>query len=770
MSDKAEYAAGRLLLVLTVALTCSCMGERLVLSAGNASETAIIVDFGPYYNCASAAGSENRIAWNSRDKDPATICTEAFAAMQLRSYLCKIVGLNQNDSTMIPILKSGEKLPEVENIILVGKVCGIDAYRGLHLEIDSESDEAFLIRSCKLNNKKIIAVNGKSRKGTLYGVYHLLNVIGCRWYAPGNENEVIPHKEELVFTDLDIQRQPAADTRGFWVSNGKVEAEVNDMTWEGRLTDRGTKEFFLWMARNGLNFFWNREKHWRFMKKLGIELTAGEHVTYYELLRPDQTYPYDHPLFDGDDDLPEDPYPVGVEYGGDANDDGRLSYAEAHPEWYGMTGNGKRFFPVNPFGTNYCTSNQSGTEELLKNITGYLRDGIGRNADTFSFWPLDGGEWCSCPECMAQNANATDRLLEMAYKIRKELNEAYREGRIDRDIPVHSLIYVQTKALPSRALPADFDYDKIVLTYFPIGRCYAHNFNDTLCTEINRRYNKVLLEWLSDSCLYKGKLLLGEYYNISGFRDLSLVFKITMANDIPYYLNSGFSGMHYMHHSVDEMGVRRLINYQMAKMLWDPDLDMDQLLEDYFQNFYGPSASGMKEFYCQLETAVANVKAWRYYLRPRINAVAAGRADSIFPLPRISNHLHYEDRSSATNDALDWKPMMEETRRCRATLDQVLETDLPPDIQRRIEEDEYGFRYLELSTSLFDSLIELITVQNSHGAERENALRKALLASESLKRYRIKSPALGVANAYEATDLVEACRILLDSEVNRVPE
>lgn len=763
MPNKAEYAAGVILLFLTFALTCSNAGGKLVISAGSASETVIIVDFGPYENCAEAAGSENRIAWNSKEKSSATICTEAFAAMQLRSYLCKITGLDQNDSTLIPILKAGEKLPEAENIILVGNVCGTDAYRDLHLAIDSESEDAFLIRSCALDGKNLLAVTGNSRKGTLYGVYHLLNLIGCRWYAPGEENEVIPHKEILALEDLNIQRQPAADTRGFWVSNGKVEAEVNDMTWEGRLTDRGSKEFFLWMARNGLNFFWNREQDWRLMKKLGIELTAGEHVTYYELLRPDKTYPYDHPVFGGDDGLPEDPYPVGDEYRGDANNDGRLSYCEAHPEWYGMTGEGTRFFPDKPFGTNYCTSNQAGLKELLKNITAYLSDGIGHNADTFSFWPLDGGEWCSCHLCEAQNANPTDRLLEMAHKIRKELKAAYTEGRIDRDIPVHSLIYVQTKALPSRALPADFDYDNIVLTYFPIGRCYAHNFNDTLCTEINGRYNKVLMEWLSDSCLYKGKLLLGEYYNISGFRDLPLVFKTTMANDIPYFLNPGISGMHYMHPSVSEMGVRRLINYQMARMLWEPDLDMDQLLEDYFHYFYGPAADGMQEFYDQLETTVANVKAWRYYLRPRINSVAAGRADSIFPLPRISNHLHYEDRSPPTNDALDWKPMMEEIRRCRTILDKVLAADLPPAIQSRIEEDEHGLRYLELSTSLFDSLVELIMERNSPAGVSDSTANRALLASEALKKHRIKSPALGVANAFEATDLVQACRILLGS-------
>ncbi|MBW7995126.1 MAG: DUF4838 domain-containing protein [Candidatus Glassbacteria bacterium] len=756
-----ESPASKILLFILLSFCAACSREEMLISDNGNARLAIVTDFGDYADNAAAAGSEDLVDWNSRDERAATVCTEAFAAMELRTFLCRIAGLDQSDSTVIPILEPGDKVMEVDNVIVVGQTAGRNIYRELDREIESASGDAFIIRSGRLDGKNTIVIRGKTRSGTLYGVYHLLNLLGCRWYAPGPDGEIIPRRDRLVLGNLDITRQPAAEIRGFWVSNGKVEAEVNDMTWEGRLTDRGDDAFFTWMARNRLNFFWNREEEWRSMKKLGIGLTAGEHVTYYELLRADKPYPYDHSLFHDDGSLPEDPYPVGDEYRGDLDNDGTLSYAEAHPEWYGITREGERFFPVRPFGTNYCTSSESGFAELMKNIIVYLRNGDGHNADTFSFWPLDGGEWCSCARCSAEDKNDTDILLELVYKIRQGLKQAYHTGELDRDIPVHSLIYVQTKTLPSRELPADFDYDNIVLTYFPIGRCYAHNFNDTLCTEVNCKYLQVLLDWSSESCLYRGKLLLGEYYNISGFRDLPLVFKTTMANDIPFYLNSGIAGLHYMHPSIAEMGVRRLINYQLAQTLWDPELDTDQLLDDYFNSLYGPAAPAMKEFYDLLETAVANVKAWRYYLRPRINAVASGRADSIFPIPVMKEHLHYQACSSETDDALDWIPMIEKIHQCRSALDRILAADLPPALRRRIEEDEYGFQHLEASTDLFDSLIILITQQGSAGAEYDRALLRARKAAEFLGSYRIKSPALGVANAYEATDLVEACRILL---------
>ncbi|MBN2287786.1 MAG: DUF4838 domain-containing protein, partial [Candidatus Glassbacteria bacterium] len=717
---------------------------------------SIVVDCGSFADPWDAVAGEEEVNWGDPLSAEAVACTEAFAAVEMRKYLCRMAGLDTTDINILPIWNFRESLPDAENVIVVGQACSRGEYARLEQKIPSDSDDAFLIRSGKIDAKNIIIIKGKTRSGTLYGVYHLLNLLGCRWYAPGSGGEIIPRKKIIALGDLNIEEAPAVDIRGFWISHGKVEAEVNNMTWEGSLTDRGNTEFFSWMARNRLNFFWNKEKDWKLMKKLGIHLTCGEHITYYELLRPDKPYPYNHPGFKISGSLPADPYPVSPEYTGDINRDGILSYSEAHPEWYGMTSDGKRYFPQSVFGVNYCSSSKSGFDELLKNIITYLREGDGNNADIISLWPLDGGEWCCCPLCKAQGANDTDKLLDLVYNVRKGLRQAYLEGKLDRDIPVHSLIYVQTEALPSRELPEDFDYKNIVLTYFPIDRCYAHNFDDPLCTEVNSKYFDVLKKWRSKDCKYKGRLLLGEYYNISGFRDLPLVFKKTMANDIPLFIHSGISGFHYMHTSVADMGVRRLINYQMAQMLWNPDTPPEILWDNYFRDLYGPVSSEMAAFYDMLESTVANVKAWRYYLRPRMNEVALGKAESVFAIPVMPKHLHYQTYHPETDDGLDWQEMMLQLGQCRDAIDNVLAQKLPLEIRARIEEDEYGFQYLENSLNLFDSLLSLMLQPALPEADKKEAFAKAGKSAEFLKQYRIKSPALGVKNAFEATDLGQA--------------
>ena len=99
--------------------------------------------------------------------------------------------------------------------------------------------------------------------------------------------------------------------------------------------------------------------------------------------------------------------------------------------------------------------------------------------------------------------------------------------------------------------------------------------------------------------------------------------------------------------------------------------------------------------------------------------------------------------------------MMTLLEQCRRCIDSVLASDLPPVVRQRVQEDEYGFRYLEAMLHFYDSLITLFLVPADDIEARKEAFAQATTHAEFLKNYRIKSPALGVKNAYEATDLGE---------------
>ena len=109
---------------------------------------------------------------------------------------------------------------------------------------------------------------------------------------------------------------------------------------------------------------------------------------------------------------------------GDADDDGRLSYFEAHPEWYPLV-NGRRVPGIRDerFGTNFCTSNPHATAEFVKNFVQALVDGPLSHADIVRFWTLDAGKWCECEACQAQGT-PTDRYLLLVHRFCREIDKA----------------------------------------------------------------------------------------------------------------------------------------------------------------------------------------------------------------------------------------------------------------------------------------------------------------------------------------------------------
>ena len=48
--------------------------------------------------------------------------------------------------------------------------------------------------------------------------------------------------------------------------------------------------------------------------------------------------------------------------------------------------------------------------------------------------------------------------------------------------------------------------------------------------------------------------------------------------------------------------LNHLTAYLSSKLLWNPSLDVDALLEDYYLRFYGPACLPMKEFWNKVET------------------------------------------------------------------------------------------------------------------------------------------------------------------------
>ena len=649
------------------------------------ADSVIVVNFGHHRSAEVAAGAEAKVNWLDADKTDDTVCTECFAAMELQRYLRKMTG-RAGDFTIV----DDDTTPTGE-LILVGPPASNAVSRRMAsaLGVDMEQlvqlgPEGYRIKTASVGGRRITLIAGGGRVGTLYGVYDLLHRMGCRWFAPSEVHEEVPNVEKLVeqLVEVDVTERPSFLGRGLYA-------------WE----DRGTPEFLLWMARNRLNEWCVEQSNHPLLHKLGIRMTGAMHNAEPDFINPCSAYPYDHPRFDADNENPKDPYPPSDQYQGDKNSDGKLSYFEAHPEWFALV-EGKRIPGIigEVGGTNFCTSNHDAVTEFLKNFVRAITDGVYRGTDAIRLQTLDIAGWCECEKCKSLGS-PTDRYLLLVHRFDQEIKKARAEGRIHRPVAVRFMIYADVREPPTRPLPADFDYATCSGVFAVIFRCYVHNIDDPTCAR-NAHYQRLLHGWTTDPDRhYRGRLVLGEYYNVSRYKCLPICFMHTMANDIPYYHKVGARYFHYMHVNMVDWGSKALTNYQMARQLWDVDTDCEALWDDYFARRYGPAAGTMRQFYESLEKMFANVtplRNWRGFVR----RLDEGKEDFF-----QDSHLRYKRGPGVESRGPTLLEMVAHGKTCRELLRRAKAAELPERIEARIAEDDRLFTYGERTLLYYDACI-----------------------------------------------------------------
>src|SRR5690606_21972812 len=106
------------------------------------------------------------------------------AAAQLQQYLSAISG------AAIPL--SGESDAGGENRIYIGQTAYAKAQQ---VDFGKLKGDAYAFRA--VNNNLIIA--GGAKNGVLYGVYDLLESLGCRKYAPDYTH--VPERKDMVLKE-----------------------------------------------------------------------------------------------------------------------------------------------------------------------------------------------------------------------------------------------------------------------------------------------------------------------------------------------------------------------------------------------------------------------------------------------------------------------------------------------------------------------------------------------------------------------------------------
>jgi hypothetical protein len=198
--------------------------------------------------------------------------------------------------------------------------------------------------------------------------------------------------------------------------------------------------------------------------------------------------------------------------------------------------------------------------------------------DTFNY--------CQCPDCKALDdaeGSPAASLLRFVNAIAEDLAADHPRIRID------TLAYQYTRRPPRTLRP----HRNVIVRLCSIECCFAHPLESCSSAE-NRRFVEDILAWQPVAPL----LYVWDYTpNFAHYQQPFPNFDALQPN-VRFFVHHGVRGLfeqgNYSPGGGGELGPLRA--YVLAKLLWDPETDVDRHIEEFTTAYYGKAAPKIREW------------------------------------------------------------------------------------------------------------------------------------------------------------------------------
>jgi hypothetical protein len=305
----------------------------------------------------------------------------------------------------------------------------------------------------------------------------------------------------------------------------------------------------------------------------------------------------------------------------------------AHPEWFAQRG-GERTDQL-------C----SGHAEVVALTVAKARAFFARypEAIVFSISPNDGLGFCEDERCRSidrlfhvDDGSLSDRLVYFANEVLTALAETHPNKQVGL---LAYMSYIQppraVRPLPNLA---------VMVTHMPWEFCHVHSLDDPQC-DLNRRFVEYVRGWQR---LVPHVAVYDYYGHFNAFTPWPIVHSIR--RDLPFLHRLGIS--RFMSETQQHWATQGLNFYVAAKLAWQPNLEVDRLLDDYFARFYGVAAAPMRRYWLRWEEAMVDTAAhghggyqWQRMFTPRLLAECdallreAERAAAVAPGGKVERRV-----------------------------------------------------------------------------------------------------------------------------------
>ncbi|MBO3804191.1 MAG: DUF4838 domain-containing protein, partial [Candidatus Brockarchaeota archaeon] len=250
-----------------------------------------------------------------------------------------------------------------------------------------------------------------------------------------------------------------------------------------------------------------------------------------------------------------------------------------HPEYFPLI-EGKR---VGGYAQR-CLSNP----DVVRLAKERVEEWIGEHPETkiVSVSQNDTGKWCQCPECSSLDeaeGSPSASILNFVNKIAEEVGKRHPGVLID------TLAYQYSRKPPKSIKPRA----NVVIRLCTIECCFSHPL-ERCDSEQNVRFREDLAAWSKVA----PNLYVWDY--VTNFANYLMPFPnlYVLKPNIRLFIKNGVKGVfeegNYSPGGNGEFAELR--SYMLAKLLWDPDSDVDIVLDEFLTNYYGKSSRLIKEY------------------------------------------------------------------------------------------------------------------------------------------------------------------------------
>ena len=382
---------------------------------------------------------------------------------------------------------------------------------------------------------------------TKFAVYRFLHrFAGVRWFLPGKLFQVVPKHERLVVPDCSIRELPALSSRtlGYAVSS-EIYPDNSDPQF-------GTSSVDYQPHPVGVRIDTSRRAghaaRWACRNLFSVDDRLGGSFHGHNFIRI-------------------------LNY---------ASYFKDHPDYYPPRYSVEGAAPPGGYGWQPCTTHP----DVLKLTLDWGRRFFKNNPEHWAWFSLginDSGGWCGCKRCLTAGPSRgqyrghpimTDRYFQFVRQVAEVMLEEFP----DRKIGLIAYNSVVVPPLDERKLPPNVN---VIVTRD------SFQYHDPEYLAADLAHDKRWLE-LTNGNLYRYDYysfgwLVPRYYphrlaeDIRRMRDLGV--KGIFAEDIPLWPTVGPS------------------YYVAGRLWWDPDLDVDALIDEFHTTLFGPAAEPMARFW-----------------------------------------------------------------------------------------------------------------------------------------------------------------------------